>query len=373
MTVIDFGEPPSNRSRVLKVSCLITAMCVMLTLVLPTGFAVRGPGPTEDTLGEQSVVVDGEKQLVPLVEIANADTYPASGELLLTTVSVGGGPVSDIYPLDVLEAWASTRRTVIPQEAVFRQGFTREQQQEESAAEMASSQELAVAAALKELNVPFTSTLKVAGTTKDSPAVDLVETGDVLTTLNGKDITDHTQLLELLSAITPGASVDLGITRDGKASTVTVTTTEAQNEDGTPRAALGILVTNSYEFPMDVTIQIEDIGGPSAGMMFALAIIDLLTPADELAGHTVAGTGTMDADGTVGPIGGIVQKMYGSSRDGARWFLAPADNCDEVVGNIPSGLRVIRVATLSEALAAITAVGEDSATDLPTCASNTNP
>jgi PDZ domain-containing protein len=136
---------------------------------------------------------------------------------------------------------------------------------------------------------------------------------------------------------------------------------------GDGRALLGILIDPQYDFPVDVTIQIEDIGGPSAGTMFALGIIDLMTEADELDGAVVAGTGTMDVDGRVGPIGGIEQKMYGALRDGAQWFLAPAGNCAEVVGHEPDGLEVVRVATLDEARTAMEAIGAGEGEDLPRC------
>ncbi len=131
---------------------------------------------------------------------------------------------------------------------------------------------------------------------------------------------------------------------------------------------LGIQLTNDYEFPIDVTIQLNNVGGPSAGMMFALGIIDTLTPGQLNGGENVAGTGTIDAAGTVGPIGGIRQKMYGAVDARATWFLAPESNCDEVVGHVPSGLRVFSVGTLDDALDVLTAVREDGDLDaLPTC------
>jgi len=101
--------------------------------------------------------------------------------------------------------------------------------------------------------------------------------------------------------------------------------------------------------------------------MFALGIIDKLTPEDEANGQIVAGTGTMDISGEVGPIGGIQQKLVGARRDGATWFLAPAANCADVVGHVPAGLRVVRIATLHEAREAIIAIGAGTADSLPTC------
>jgi PDZ domain-containing protein len=113
-----------------------------------------------------------------------------------------------------------------------------------------------------------------------------------------------------------------------------------------------------YEFPIDVEIQLNNVGGPSAGMMFSLGIIDKLTPGAITGGESIAGTGTIDSSGVVGGIGGIRQKMYGARDAGASWMLAPASNCNEVVGHIPDGLRVIPVETLDEARGVVEQIGE---------------
>ena len=131
---------------------------------------------------------------------------------------------------------------------------------------------------------------------------------------------------------------------------------------------LGIFLATSFEFPFDVSIALDDVGGPSAGMMFALGIIDRLTPEGMTEGRHFAGTGTIDSAGNVGPIGGIAQKMVGASDAGAEFFLAPADNCGEVVGNIPAGLGVVRVSTLDEARSAVEALAAGtSPADLAQC------
>jgi Lon-like protease len=140
------------------------------------------------------------------------------------------------------------------------------------------------------------------------------------------------------------------------------------SEGDQPAPIVGIIVGGEYDFPVDVAIQLENVGGPSAGMMFALGIIDKLTPGELNGGEQVAGTGTIAGDGTVGPIGGIRQKLYGAKDAGATWFLAPTSNCDEVSGHIPDGLSVFSVDTLDDALAALEVIadGGDTST-LPTC------
>ena len=103
-------------------------------------------------------------------------------------------------------------------------------------------------------------------------------------------------------------------------------------------------------------------------MMFALGIIDTLTPGSLNGGEKVAGTGTISADGTVGPIGGIRQKLWGAKDAGADWFLAPESNCDEVVGHVPDGLRVFAVEDLDDSLAVLDAIRDGGDLDaLPTC------
>ncbi|MBT1174773.1 Lon protease [Bifidobacterium sp. LC6] len=117
----------------------------------------------------------------------------------------------------------------------------------------------------------------------------------------------------------------------------------------------------------DISMHVDKIGGPSAGMMYTLGLIDKLTPAKESGGKTIAGTGTINAKGKVGKIGGIRLKMLAAKRDGATWFLAPEGNCAEVVGHVPQGVRDVKVATLDEAYQALVAIGKGQADQLPHC------
>ncbi|NKF31482.1 ATP-dependent serine peptidase containing a PDZ domain protein, partial [Pseudomonas sp. BGM005] len=125
---------------------------------------------------------------------------------------------------------------------------------------------------------------------------------------------------------------------------------------------------------IDVTLQLDNVGGPSAGMMFALGIVDTLTPGELNGGENIAGTGTIEADGTVGPIGGIRQKLYGARDAGAEFFLAPQSNCDEVTGHVPDGLTVISTGTLDDSLAALEVIADGGDVEsLPTCDVVTSP
>ena len=349
------ADRPTPRAVVLSVGALATSVLVGLLAIIPAPYAVNGPGPTRNVLGE----VDG----APLIEVEGAPTYPSTGELLLTTISGIGGPGYRAYLLNVLEGWASSSSVVRPVEDVYPPDLTQDELDESNAGQMVSSQENATVAALTEVGYEVPATLVVAGTVEGTDAEGRLEEGDVLTALDGEPLADYQTLVAMLADVEPGDTVTLTVTRHGSVVDVPVVTGE--REDG--GAQIGVFIDPSFEMPVEVDINIEGIGGPSAGMMFALGLVDLLTPEDEAAGEVIAGTGTIDVTGEVGPIGGIRQKLAGAVRDGARWFLAPSDNCDEVVGHVPDGLRVVEVSTLHEAREAMTAIGAGEGDDLPTC------
>lgn len=353
------APPVTRRTVTLGVTLLLTAALAALALVLPVPYAVRAPGPTENTLGEQNDT--------PLIEIDGAETYDSTGELRLTTVSVAGGPGYPVSAGQVVQAWLDPTRSVVPVEAVFPEETSAEEQQEVSQAEMISSQESATAAALTELGEDVPATLEVAGAEPGTGADGVVAEGDVIVSFQGSPVATYAELIDGLAETEPGADVVLGVRRDGGARDLTITTAGVEGSD---RAVMGVYIDPQYEFPIDVSIQIEDIGGPSAGMMFALGIIDKLTPEDEANGVVIAGTGTMSPEGLVGPIGGIEQKLYGALRDDATWFLAPAGNCADVVGNVPEGLRVVRVETLRDAREAMEAIGAGEGDGLSSCSAS---
>ncbi|MBO3088623.1 YlbL family protein [Cellulomonas dongxiuzhuiae] len=354
----DHGSPqprPTPRAVVQSFGMLAAAVLVGVLAVMPAPYAVNGPGPTTDVLGE----VDGE----PLIEVEGASTYPSTGELRLTTISGVGGPGYPAYLLNVLRGWLSPASVVRPVEDVYPQDASREEIEESNAGLMVSSQENAAVAALTELGLEVPATLVVAGTVEGTDAEGKLEEGDVLTAMDGEALPDYQSLVARLAEVEPGDTVTLTVTRHSR--TVDVPVVTGEREGG--GAQIGVFIDPSFDMPVDVSINIEGIGGPSAGTMFALGLVDLLTPEDEANGQVIAGTGTIDVTGAVGPIGGIRQKLAGAVRDGAAWFLAPSDNCDEVVGHVPDGLRVVEVSTLHEAREAMVAIGAGEGEDLPTC------
>lgn len=327
----------------------------------PAPFVVERPGPVFDTIGE---VQDAEGEPIPLIEVEDGqETYPTSGRLDLLTVYIEGSRERPISWIDVAAAWFDPSRTVLPVDAVYPAGQTEEESDEESAIAMDTSQRDAVAAAFTELGVEYSSVFVVAGIVDDAPADGVLREGDEILSADGVAISDVEELRDAVVAAGVGTPLALDIRRDGQRRQVEVT--PAASDDGSP--VIGVFAAARYEFPFEVTIQLTNVGGPSAGMMFALGIYDKLTPGELTGGEHIAGTGTISGDGSVGAIGGVVQKMYGARSAGADWFLAPRANCEAVNGRIPAGLEVFAVTDLDEAIAVVEGIADGETADLPRC------
>jgi PDZ domain-containing protein len=358
--------PPKKMSRatLAGIWSLAVALVVLLVLTfLPTQYVIQQPGPVYNTLG---TAPDANGKEVPLIAVDGTTTYPTDGTLDLLTVQIAGTRERTPSWLELARAWFDPSKAVLPIDAVYPQGETTQQRNEESAAMMVDSQNEAKAAALTELGYNLNPQITVHSLTADSAAKGILKVGDVILSADGKKVTDADTLRKVINDAA-GAPVELLIERDGAQQKVSVTPKQT-TIDGKQLWLIGVTLTTAYDFPFQVTIQLNNVGGPSAGMMFALGIMDVLTPGELNGGKEVAGTGTITADGTVGPIGGIRQKMWGALDAGADWFLAPASNCDEVVGHIPGRLRVFSVKTLDDSLKVLEAVrsgGDVSA--LPTC------
>lgn len=339
----------AQRRRSLGVTLLVGSLVVVVGMAaVPSAYVIEQPGPWFDTLGTVSVPdpQDEEKKIkIPLITIDGAETYPTTGELDLLTVSVLGNPEQTPSWLEVASAWFDPSKAVIPVDAIFPPNESTSDREAANTAQMVDSQQDAIAAALTNLGYDVVVGVEVLGFTDSSPAQGILQEGDIITTLNGTAVESVPQLRELLDANGTETPAVMGYTRDGVSAQAQITPISV---DG--NVVLGIGAKSKYEFPFQVTIRLDDVGGPSAGLMFALGIIDKLTPHETTDGNHYAGTGTIDAAGNVGPIGGIRQKLYGAKKAGATYFFAPADNCDEVVGHVPSGLDVFAVSTLDEAL-----------------------
>jgi PDZ domain-containing protein len=335
----------SRRSLTLLIAGLAALVAIGVSVLVPVPYVVLMPGPTLNTLGSES----GK----PLITISGHQTYPTSGNLNMVTVSYSGNPPPDtgVNIFQALRAWLDPSEAVVPATEIFPAGQTAQQTQTQDTAQMAGSQQLATAAALTALHIPYATTVSVVQTDPGTPAAGVLKSGDVFKSVDGVPVTGATALTNLITAHPAGTVLHLVVVRGGKDVPLDVATKEV---GGHP--IIGVAVQEGYKFPFTVSISVGDIGGPSAGMMFALGIIDKITPLNLTGGKFIAGTGEITAAGQVGPIGGIQQKMVGARDAGATVFLAPAGNCADTVGAVPAGLRVVKVATLSQAISDLEAI-----------------
>ena len=342
---------------------VVALVLVLVSALLPAPYVIESPGPVTNTLG--TTQIDGTA--TPVIRIPGKRTYPTAGALDLLTVSVLGTPSVTPSWLTLAATWFDPAQAVTPIGELYPPGVSPQQSAEEGAAEMAGSQQNAVAAALVHLGYPVTGTVTVRSVGARTAAAGVVRTGDVVRSFAGHPVIDSCSLQDLV--LSHGtARTTITLLRAGSTRTATVAPRRTDLGGGEERPLLGITTTSTYRFPFPVTLQLADVDGPSAGMMFALGIIDELTPGALTGGAHVAGTGTICGDGSVGPIGGIIQKLAGARRAGATVFLAPAGNCAEVTGHIPDGLHVFRVQRLSDALAVLkTLAAHRSTAGLPTC------
>lgn len=314
-----------------------------LLLAIPVPYVRLTPGPVFNTLGE----IDGKK----LVEISGTQTYPTSGELNLTTVSEYGGPTTGLNVFEAIIGWVRTDQKVIPREALYPENVDPELARAANAEAFATSQSYAIGVALNYLDQPVAAYPVIAAITADAPAHEKLRAGDRIISVNGVQTATPKLVVEQVRATAIGAPVDFVVLRDGIETKVSVVT--AAKPDEADVSYVGAAIDTFFEAPFEISFAATNIGGPSAGLMFTLALIDELTPGELTGAHNIAGTGTIDPDGKVGPIGGIAQKMIGAKRDGAELFLAPAQNCADALKAIPAGLVVTPVSNIDEAMKAV--------------------
>ena len=348
--------PGAPRGLLLSVSGLLTSLLLLAMVFVPPPYAIESPGPTVDVLGE----LDGE----PLIEVTGAGSYEATGSLLVTTVSVLGGPGRDVPLTQLVLSWLSASDAVVPVESLYPPDRTAEEIEDLLTAQMVSSQENATIAALRELGYEIPVELAVVAIVAGAGADGVLAAGDVLVAAGGVPVPGVDELSGVLRAAPAGTGLLVTVRRGGELVDLTVET----GDDGAGGSLLGVQLRLDYEVPIDVTVGIDDVGGPSAGLVFALGIIETLTPAPLTGEERIAGTGTITTDGEVGQISGITKKIAAAARDGATHFLAPLANCGDTEGAVPDGLRLVGVATLADARAAVAAIGAGRLEGLPGCA-----
>lgn len=323
------------------ITVLAGAIIVLLlslgVMVAPVPYVVLEPGPTWNTLGEGA---DGE----PVIQIEGADISESGGQLHLTTVSVQ----PDVTLLTAIAAWFDREEAVVPEELIYPPDQTREEVEERNQEQFSRSQTSAEAAALQHLGYPMQ--VAVVDVAEGAPADGVLEPGDVITEVNGAAVGDASQLQDLVTAEPAGSTLTVTYLRGGEPATAQVTTAAAGEQDA-PR--IGVEITHEFDVPFELSIQLDRIGGPSAGLMFALGIIDKLEGEDLTGGDTIAGTGSIDELGRVSPIGGVPQKLVAARELGANAFLVPSANCPEAVANAQPGITLVKVDTLDGALDAL--------------------
>lgn len=345
----------SSRGRTLLVGSVFTVIFVALGATVPIPYVKLGPGVTINTLGsydgQQVFTFTGED----IPESVNED-FGDGSHLNMTTVSVTDG----ISLFGALALWAGGSNTITPRDEIYPPGQTTDQVKAENARTFLESQSLAQTAALRYLDYPELTYVSqvVAGSAADGR----LEVQDRIVAVDGTKVGDGASVLATLTSAVPGQVVTVTVQRadaTGKLQeldqkvTLQVSSDPAKAEDGHGYLGIGLTERPQANFVIHNSLETSGIGGPSAGLMFTLGLIDRLTPGDLTGGHYIAGTGTMDIEGNVGPIGGILLKLIAAKDVGASYFLVPAANCDEARTRIPDGLGLAKVSTVGDAMTAV--------------------
>lgn len=336
----------SRRARVLLASATSLLVLLLVALLLPVPFVRMAPGPTFNVIGD----LDGK----PIIAVTGTTTYPTSGELQMTTVLESGGPRGGLTFITALASWFNSTDAVVPRELLYPDDVSGDTVQSEQAAMFSSSESDAIAAALGYLQLPTTEQVIVTLVTDGTPAAGHLEPGDVIVAVDGLPVTDAKSVTADVRQQPVGTTFTFTVERDGVRQDVQVTSAASPEDAKVPYIGIGIgTIVAPKDFSVDFNV--DGVGGPSAGLTLSLGLIDKLTPGDLTAGRTIAGTGTIKPDGTVGPIGGIRQKLAGASAAGAQLFIMPAVHCKEAAGHVPEGLTVTPVSSLTDAMKAIQA------------------
>jgi len=329
-------------------------VAAVLVALLPVPYVTWSPGQPRDVLAAGD----------PVVSIAGTPTYPTSGRLDMTVVSTTAAGSRLSLP-EALVAYFRPDHDALPRESVYPAGRSVQDVEAADAQEMVSAQDDAVVAALRAEQEPVERLPAIASITVGSPAQNQLRPGDLLESVDGV----RTPTAAAVQSALRRAQVDVPVTfvvlRDKVRTSVRVT--PAAQTSGTG-VQIGVTLGYGYSYAPRISYDLgQKIGGPSAGLVFALSIYDRTTPGELFAGQHVAGTGTIDPAGVVGPIGGIQEKIAGAQRAGATTFLVPAQNCGDLAG-VRTTMRLVRVATLNDAIRSVRWLGSpETAGRVPSC------
>ena len=320
-------------------------LLVIATLAAPIPYVFFKPGVPDNVTGK-------------LIEINDVKSYKANGKLYITSILVTN-PNSPVFGAETLYNWAIGPHVVLPRDVVYPPAVEGKVIERDSRAEMSGSKVTATAAALSYLGYQFEEIYFISRVRDYSDAKGKLEPGYRILIVDGDTINEIEEIRSAYSDKKIGDVIEIKVDREINGETRTfiekVRLVSNQEPGADPeRPAIGILVGTTAKFPVDIDFNISGVGGPSAGLIFAVGVVEKMTPEDLLRGRKIAGTGSISPNGEVGAIGGIEEKMIGASRKGATIFLAPRNNCPDIK-HIPKGLKVIPVSTLSEAIAALRA------------------
>lgn len=345
----------SRRMIAAVVAAPLVAVLLVLASVAPLPYVTYRPGGTIDVLGTGD---DGKE----IIQVQGHQTYRDAGQLRMTTVIVSQ-PKQKNSLLELMATWLNGDNAVLPYDAVYQQDETPEQNDVEGAAQMVSSQDSAIAVALTELGYKLKPRVEVQAITPGSPADGRLEVRDIILEVNGAQVTSSEQVSSAVSAASSGEKVSFLVRRGDIKRRVSLV---PEDVEGSPR--VGISLGPGFDFPFDISVNINPrISGPSAGLMFSLAIYDTLTPGSLTDDQVVAGTGEIATDGSVGPIGGIAQKIAGAREQGSRLFLVPPANCPDIKDVNNGDMRLVLAETMHDAVEALKAWAKDRDADLPKC------
>lgn len=322
----------------------IVAFGVLLAVVT-VPYVSLGPGPTFNTIG----VFDGKK----VVDIKGTDVHETKGHLDMTTVSQRDGLTLG----QALTLWMSGREQLVPRDLVYPPEKSKDEIDKANTQEFKRSEDSAEYAALGYLK--YASAVTVETVNKDGASTGKLKEGDAIDAVNGTPVSNLKQFQALMEKTKPGDEVILDFRR--KNAPPGIATVKLGSAPDKKQGVLGIAVVDAPWAPFTIDFNLANVGGPSAGLVFSLAVIDKLTTGDLSGDKFVAGTGTIDADGKVGSIGGITHKIAAAHDAGASVFLVPADNCDEARSAHENGMDLVKVEDLGgavDALKALSAGGE---------------
>ena len=319
------GQQPLWRKLVFLIP--VVALAWILYFV-PIPYFVISPGPAQDVL--------------PLIHVDQQTVYPTDGHMLLTAVNL---QQPNVY--EALWAWADSSEAVVPEGDILAPGESQEQEVRRALSEMDTSKIDAAYVALRAYAgypARHGKGVLVESVLPRTPADGKLFAGDLIESVNGKTVNDPDELGTEIRGAGVGTEVTLRIKAGGETHDISLRPVRVK---GIAYPVIGVSGVANFPFPL--TIDSGNIGGPSAGLMWTLGLADLLTPGDMTGGKTIAGTGTIDLDGNVGPIGGIVEKVIAAERAGARIFFAPAQDAPEA-RSAADRIVVVPVRTFSDAV-----------------------